>query len=489
MLGFRDYGKKNYKTQENFLGFVTTKKDPLEREKFLYRFVDHAFAAAGQTSSLTGPDLSQCIRAYTPAINGAIAPISGSCSTIYGYTYARGYVDNELVYPGTLYSGFGEGEFRFIFNKDTTINKFYFMNKAFNLSDSTGTANYFTIKDRTTGQTMASSVAGYDESTGRQFIWQEVQYPNTTLIANKEYSIFFNRPIYFTIPGTGYTTSIIENSTRLIDGTSINCTFNSFAGNYNVIGWGFGLINNVNKSNWINDRDFFDVGSIPGYQLWTVPKTGVYRITAVGAQGSRVTNISYAGGLGASLTADFALGIGTKVWIVSGMKGEPYPANGVGGGGSFVVLADPLNPYDHTSLNTVPLLIAAGGNGAYSSGGPGQGGSALTGTVDIGFSSSLVTNWNYVAGGNQFRGGITSYSSGIPVGGLGYGTVFGGGNNNQLNGSGTSGYGPGGGYTPDISNNTIRNSTLSYTSPLARNANGTSAVKEGHGYVRITYLY
>lgn len=88
-----------------------------------------------------------------------------------------------------------------------------------------------------------------------------------------------------------------------------------------------------------------------GIQTFTIPSTGPYRITAIGAQGG------YNGGSGASIAGDFTLTAGTVLKILVGQQGTqgtngaPYNAGG-GGGGSFV-----------TDLANVPYVVAGGGGG------------------------------------------------------------------------------------------------------------------------------
>ena len=87
-----------------------------------------------------------------------------------------------------------------------------------------------------------------------------------------------------------------------------------------------------------------------GIQHWTVPFSGVYRITATGAQGAS-GQLGRQGGRGARMTGEFLLIAGTTVRVVVGQVGQMNNRGGSGGGGSFVVEA------------TEQLLIAAGGGG------------------------------------------------------------------------------------------------------------------------------
>lgn len=92
-----------------------------------------------------------------------------------------------------------------------------------------------------------------------------------------------------------------------------------------------------------------------GIQSWTVPATGDYRITVVGAQGA-AGDPDVAGGAGAQVQATLNLTAGTTLEIAVGQQGiadQPGSdnGNGGGGGGSFVV------------SSASPLLVAGGGGG------------------------------------------------------------------------------------------------------------------------------
>ena len=93
-----------------------------------------------------------------------------------------------------------------------------------------------------------------------------------------------------------------------------------------------------------------------GIQLWTVPKTGSYRIEAVGASGGyeiRTKSRPYRG-RGARMIGTFDLNRGDVIKILIGQEGgiNPRAISSAGGGGTFVVAND----------NT-PLIIAGGGAG------------------------------------------------------------------------------------------------------------------------------
>ncbi|KAL0969873.1 hypothetical protein UPYG_G00233580 [Umbra pygmaea] len=116
-----------------------------------------------------------------------------------------------------------------------------------------------------------------------------------------------------------------------------------------------------------------------GIQIWSVPKTGVYRITACGAAGGRSV-LAMTKSYGVQLTADFLLQKGQLIHILVGQKGEDACPNtngmlnkicveqtpfdnktqvkggGGGGGGATYVFKVQMGVH-------IPLIIAAGGGG------------------------------------------------------------------------------------------------------------------------------
>ncbi|XP_046862013.1 keratin, type II cytoskeletal 2 epidermal-like isoform X2 [Xenia sp. Carnegie-2017] len=93
---------------------------------------------------------------------------------------------------------------------------------------------------------------------------------------------------------------------------------------------------------------------LKGIQYWTVPYTGTYEITAVGAQGGYDRSGSTYRGRGAYMRGDFDLKKGEVIKILVGQKAlvnTVYQSSG-GRGGSFVA-----------RNNNVPLLVAGGRGG------------------------------------------------------------------------------------------------------------------------------
>ena len=224
-----------------------------------------------------------------------------------------------------------------------------------------------------------------------------------------------------------------------------------------------------------------------GIQLWTVPSTGTYTITARGAQGGQSQGYGPAGGLGAQMIGDFALVGGDVLKILVGQQGAPNYFDGGGGGGTFVT----------TSANA-PVIIAGGGGGGsasgfngsptfggnittsgstsgYASGGTGGNGGGAYSTAGSG--GGLLTNGGGSWGGFSFLNGGAG-GPGSSVGG------FGGGGG----GGGTNGAGGGGGYSGGGA------SAWSYYGAGGGSYNNgasqtnTAQVWSGHGQVIITKI-
>ena len=90
-----------------------------------------------------------------------------------------------------------------------------------------------------------------------------------------------------------------------------------------------------------------------GIQYWTVPSTGIYRITTYGASGASPAAPTLA--LGAKATGDVYLIKGTVLKVLVGQLGSITNTASYynpGGGGTFVTL-----------LDNTPLIIAGGGGG------------------------------------------------------------------------------------------------------------------------------
>jgi Glycine rich protein len=155
-----------------------------------------------------------------------------------------------------------------------------------------------------------------------------------------------------------------------------------------------------------------DVTVTAGYQRWTVPATGIYRITARGAKGGDA-NASEFGGNGAMISGLFSLTKNDELVMVVGQQGESQPTcadyGGAGGGASFVTMVmtggDTVVPL---TADVVPLLVAAGGAGASDEDSGCDGlqdptvyaGSALT----IGDGQGGLSEWGEGGGGGGYYG-------------------------------------------------------------------------------------
>jgi hypothetical protein len=202
-----------------------------------------------------------------------------------------------------------------------------------------------------------------------------------------------------------------------------------------------------------------------GIVSWTVPTTGTYVITAIGAQGGEGTFCcGFVGGLGAEIEGTFSLTAGSVLEIAVGGQGQSSFVNGGGGGGSFVV----------DSSNS-PLVIAGGGGGIRASAGQdgtnasitesaydasgnsstytpvlkstglGQGGivsSSSYGSAGAGFNSDGASDSPYGTGGLSWFNGLAGGAGGNPRCFPADGGFGGGGS-----GNGCAGGGGGGGYS------------------------------------------
>ena len=115
---------------------------------------------------------------------------------------------------------------------------------------------------------------------------------------------------------------------------------------------------------WASNTAFFN--SIQqGYQIWTVPKTGTYKIRAYGAAGGKAAAVSRQNrhGKGAMTQGDFSFIVGTKLKIIVGQKGVDNPMSsnhyGASGGGATWVLKENAETAEDSNL----YCVAGGGGG------------------------------------------------------------------------------------------------------------------------------
>jgi hypothetical protein len=274
---------------------------------------------------------------------------------------------------------------------------------------------------------------------------------------------------------------------------------------------------------------FSYAGSIVDY---TIPTTGVYDITAAGAQGGseRFTpgnDIAYTGGvggLGAAIGGEYLLAAGDVLEILAGGRGgdanilpgyDPEGAPGGGGGGSFVALAS------NTTTIPVPLVVAGGGAGGSGISGPpyysfpsGSGGLITTNGGGNGFFNDGGTGGNgggydsyddagdlvaaFSGGGGGYytngafepnigfgmAGGGASFLNG-GAGGTGGGNTDGPAGFGGFGGGGGGGFGAGGGGGYSGGGDGSLGGGGSYLDPLALDPILTAGANPGDGYVTL----
>ncbi len=153
---------------------------------------------------------------------------------------------------------------------------------------------------------------------------------------------------------------------------------------------------------WTTDISLFRVEN--GVQIWTVPKTGMYRIETAGAKGG-----GDRGGAGAIIRGDFWLSKGDTVRILVGKRGAVTSQNsdfGAGGGGGSYVFFD--------ASDVQPLIVAGGGGGhaERSAGGPGSATEEPTNSIGGGSGPKATAGHGGNSGAN-----IGRYSTGSGGGG------------------------------------------------------------------------
>ena len=231
-----------------------------------------------------------------------------------------------------------------------------------------------------------------------------------------------------------------------------------------------------NISPW-NNTNFFNI-TTRGFQLWTVPKTGTYRITAYGAKGgeesSSIGSYNNTPGNGAYVRADFALTLNTQIVFIVGQTPPQSTGNyrsGSGGGATWV-----LKPGAYTDNDDV-YMVAGGGGGAgprhYNSGTAGAANGSSQGTLGGGG----TTHWNNNGGGAGWTadGAPSGARGGVrPAGGAmgGTGTTHGGfgGGGSESGDSAAGGAGATGGRAALRYDSTGSNTARGGTSYITTNA-------------------
>ena len=211
----------------------------------------------------------------------------------------------------------------------------------------------------------------------------------------------------------------------------------------------FAAVSSYTSQSWF--ASYFSVAS--GIQSWTVPLTGTYRITTVGASGGQNNGGTFfpgRPGQGATIRGDFVLTAGTVLNLVVGQMGVYGDSGSGGGGGSFVYTG---------SIGGGGLLIAAGGGGGWGHGNTGYptgslgGGGSATSTPVSGLANPSPPDAGSKGTGQGGFGGPTGGAGGSGGGGAGWlsngnnsdsgtgqgGTRFVGGTTNGVGGFGGGG--------------------------------------------------
>ena len=347
--------------------------------------------------------------------------------------------------------------------------------------------------------------------------------------------------------GAAGTTSVTFRVTDNASGSTLDRTFNIvgvaplYSFSSHTFNPGFTTIQNTSHSwlgptltqltdaytpTWTDNTNYLNVPT-RGYQLWTVPQDGTYRIVVTGATGGIHYNSSASvnlakRGFGGVIRGDITLTLNQKLLIAVGQAPREDQANwnfvraynetgwvaGAGGGGSFVTLGT-------TKANAVPILIAGGGGGAstgtstnYRHGGW----SYQTGSTSTTFNSTAATGGGNGGGagggfntdgtaaaagahGRGFRaslqgGQTTSYGCfGSFGGGASGGGNPGGGGGGASGGSFGSGADGGASAGPNISGNGGTSyAATNVVSNISRDTGTTDGNGSGHGSVVITRI-
>lgn len=207
------------------------------------------------------------------------------------------------------------------------------------------------------------------------------------------------------------------------------------------------------RARWASSPNYFAM-PLQGVQQWTVPATGLYRMTVAGAKGGNATSASVSGASGNVVRGTVPLMMNDKVLIVVGQMGTDNAFNPGGGGGSFVF---------RNRLSPATLLLAAGGGGGSTHTSPGITGS----TTETGTNGASGTGATAGAGGSGGTSGAPG-AGGSQAGGGGAGLAgtyagHGGAGGSVRSGGGVSGGGGGAGVA-----------SVSLTPPTVQRSSGTS---------------
>lgn len=174
------------------------------------------------------------------------------------------------------------------------------------------------------------------------------------------------------------------------------------------------------SASWTQNDNFFSM-TTQGIQLWTVPRTGQYRITARGAQGgTRASTSVNIGGFGAILTGTFSLVQNEKIRILIGHVGVASLTNvdgsaGGAGGGTYLVKNN-----DSTLSGVYIVAGGGGGSGNDSTAYPDGYSNGRNATLDTSGTTDKANLGTPGINGNGGTSGVAP-SSGVNAGGGGGG--------------------------------------------------------------------
>ena len=291
--------------------------------------------------------------------------------------------------------------------------------------------------------------------------------------------------------------------------------------------WGL-IINDYQKNDtckiYFTTKAVYEFSYTDSEQVFTIPKTGFYKLETWGAQGG--TNGNYIDGYGGYSVGQISLNKGDKLYInvggsgdanftqtnVGGYNGGGYSGNNGaaksfgGGGATHIATSSGLLSTFENNKDDI-LIVAAGGGGA-TSGSTTQGGSG--GGYNGVDGSTSDSQWNsatyipkggtqdssgYAYGGSARQGkfgtGQTSYTVGWAGGGGG--GYYGGSNGHGTTGAGGSGY---------IGNYLLTDKTMYCYNCATSNDTNTKTIsticseetptencaKTGNGYAKISYV-
>lgn len=168
--------------------------------------------------------------------------------------------------------------------------------------------------------------------------------------------------------------------------------------------------------------------NIQGYQLFTVPSTGRYKLTVAGARGATptVSGLTSPGGYGGLVVGRFNLKQNQQLVVSIGQYANVNNFNGSGGGATTVVVVENGN----LTNPAFPLLVAGGGGGGTANTTTGElfpGGNANV--TLYGTNPSNTSGLSFPYGAGYINNGVAGLANGA---GGGWCTIFrsvGGGTN------------------------------------------------------------